>query len=502
MSSAIDVSPWSTVPSIREYYKGKSVFITGASGFAGKSLVQRLLQTCQVDKVYILLRGKRGVNFTDRFNAYLKEEVFSYFIDKSVLDKIIPVEGDISLTRLGLSDPDHQKLADNVSIVFHAAASVKFNEQFKQAVILHVFGTQQVLELCRKMKKFESIIHLSSISAWFVKQRLEEKVYSHAVDPKLLIHEIETMSDREIEELANDYIGDYPKYANTYFFTKTISEVLLKTYAKDLKVGIVRLPFMGGAYKEPIPGWFDSLQTTNAMLVCVATGTLRTVAIEPDTKPDYLPIDCCSNALITVAWHMSCGPKEESLQVFNVTPKPSEVPTVHEAHVVAAQLGRQYPSIRQLLPPASPMKSKPGKVTFYIHTFITMFIAYCVDFTLLMSGKKAFFARLCRKINQGTAEITVLLHKTRIYSDVVNIKNVFASISQEERDIFYCDPAAIQWRQLLTDMWFRVRRTLLKEPDSNLAEAITRMKRLNKMYRTLRFAFGMAIVLAALNYLL
>jgi hypothetical protein len=46
---------------IANYYKNKSVFITGGSGFVGKALVEKLLRSCyDLNKIYLLLRHKKG----------------------------------------------------------------------------------------------------------------------------------------------------------------------------------------------------------------------------------------------------------------------------------------------------------------------------------------------------------------------------------------------------------------------------------------------------------
>jgi FlaA1/EpsC-like NDP-sugar epimerase len=47
--------------SIAEFYGGKNILITGATGFMGKVLVEKLLRDClQVKCIYILVRMKRG----------------------------------------------------------------------------------------------------------------------------------------------------------------------------------------------------------------------------------------------------------------------------------------------------------------------------------------------------------------------------------------------------------------------------------------------------------
>lgn len=46
---------------IREFFKGKSIFITGGSGFMGKVLLEKLLYSCSdVKEIFLLMRPKRG----------------------------------------------------------------------------------------------------------------------------------------------------------------------------------------------------------------------------------------------------------------------------------------------------------------------------------------------------------------------------------------------------------------------------------------------------------
>lgn len=69
--------------------------------------------------------------------------------------KIVAINGDCSLAGLGLNLIDRQTLITNVQLVFHAAATVRFDEKLKLAVSINVCGTQEVLELCTHMTKLE-----------------------------------------------------------------------------------------------------------------------------------------------------------------------------------------------------------------------------------------------------------------------------------------------------------------------------------------------------------
>jgi len=54
--------------------------------------------------------------------------------------------------RLGINDEDYDMLVRNVSIVFHVAATVRFDEPIRDAIIKNVRGTREVVRLSEQMK--------------------------------------------------------------------------------------------------------------------------------------------------------------------------------------------------------------------------------------------------------------------------------------------------------------------------------------------------------------
>lgn len=51
----------SELTELQSFYKGKNVFVTGATGFMGKVLIEKLLYSCSdLNRIYILIRSKRG----------------------------------------------------------------------------------------------------------------------------------------------------------------------------------------------------------------------------------------------------------------------------------------------------------------------------------------------------------------------------------------------------------------------------------------------------------
>lgn len=64
--------------SIAEFYAGKNVLITGATGFMGKVLVEKLLRSCpQVRALYLLVRPKAGQSMQQRVSDMMACKVTS-----------------------------------------------------------------------------------------------------------------------------------------------------------------------------------------------------------------------------------------------------------------------------------------------------------------------------------------------------------------------------------------------------------------------------------------
>lgn len=45
---------------IAEMFNGKTIFITGGTGFVGKPLIEKFLRSTNVKKIYLLIRPKKG----------------------------------------------------------------------------------------------------------------------------------------------------------------------------------------------------------------------------------------------------------------------------------------------------------------------------------------------------------------------------------------------------------------------------------------------------------
>ncbi len=79
-----------------------------------------------------------------------------------MVDKIVPIEGDIVKDGLQLKPQDRERLVNELDIIINCAASVDFNERLCDAFQINYFGCLRMLDLAEECKKLQVFTHVST----------------------------------------------------------------------------------------------------------------------------------------------------------------------------------------------------------------------------------------------------------------------------------------------------------------------------------------------------
>ncbi|XP_054167680.1 putative fatty acyl-CoA reductase CG5065 [Oppia nitens] len=386
---------------ISEYFNGKSVFITGVTGFIGKVLLEKLLRSCPgIDKIYVLIREKKGLLVSERLDKVLEAKLFSFCLDvDTIRKKVVAIDGDLSVEGMGLKESDRQLLVQKVAIVFHVAGDVKFNETIRDAVTNNLIGTKYITQLCRQCLALEALVHVSTAYAFCQHSDLEERIYPMTVSPEEVINAVETMNDKELTRYTEPLLEGRP---NCYTFAKALAEHIVHRDRPDrLPVAIVRPSIVLPTYQDPTPGWIDCFNGATGIGVVGSLGIMRIADYDGQKHTSFIPADMIANALVAAAWHL-VATRPTDVQIYHLASEPHNTPAVGKIIAAFVLAQQDSPSIKVVRPHAGIPQYRPSRLRVWLTVMVShLMFAYLVDAIIWLLGHKPILVSVTNRMHNG-----------------------------------------------------------------------------------------------------
>jgi NAD(P)-dependent dehydrogenase (short-subunit alcohol dehydrogenase family) len=203
-------------------------FVTGATGFIGRFLLEQLLAR-ENAKIYVLVRESSR----DKFEA-LKERYGARG------DKLIPVWGDVTTSGL-VSATDFKKLHGKIDHVFHLAAIYDMNLDDETADRINIGGMRNVIGFVNDLGGDVRLHHVSSVAVAggdFVGrftedmfdegQRLSHPYYRTKFESEAIVRnecKVPYRIYRPGAVVGSSETGEMDKIDGPYYFFKTIQKI-------------------------------------------------------------------------------------------------------------------------------------------------------------------------------------------------------------------------------------------------------------------------------------
>jgi long-chain acyl-CoA synthetase len=498
------------LPPLVEVLSGKSVLLTGATGFLGKVVLYLLLRKHpELSCLYLLIRGDSRSSL-NRFRREildspvmgpLREHLGSKF-DRYVEERVVVLPGDIVTPGLISGDVTWRSKPD---VVVHCAGLVNFEASLEKALNINVIGVKNVIDFCRKQGA--ALIHVSTCyvagaadghrfedelpidwcpagaSKFSVQREIKdalaacERVDAESRDRSQIAFLTEGVNDSADAESFHEvrrkqWVEEQLKergreralrwgWPNSYSYSKSLGEQLVLA-ARDLNVTVVRPSVIESALKDPFPGWNQGANTS-APLTYLSSRGYRFYPARPRLVLDVIPVDLVANAIIPIMGALLLGRHQQIYQLCtsDVNPLPmrrlvelTALSNRREHRRSGGPLGRLAPHLEAVV---------VGQNTYdLVSRVLPAILKRVASLGKVVAGDRA----LVRKLDQGIARICRSAELARSLVEVYrpyiheltytfhgrNIRDLYSALAPADVAQHPFEPEKIDWN----DYWVNV----------------------------------------------
>ncbi|CAL7948511.1 unnamed protein product [Xylocopa violacea] len=433
---------------IRKFYAGKVILLTGFTGFLGTIILEKLLRTCtEIDKIYIMIREKRGVKVDERIKKYFENPIFNTLrnVNPHFMQKVVPFYGDLIKSDLGISKEDRRCLAENVNIIIHNASSVYFNAKLSHCLRINVIGTQKMLELGLECSRLEAFVYVSTAYSHHYNKQIEETFYQPPVDLKVIEDMIQADEENATglsQEVTNDIIG---KWRNSYAFSKATTEGLVETFSRktSLPCVIYRPSIIVYTNEEPIPAWMGNKNGPIHMTIFCALGFMHVIPAPKDCILDLIPVDLTTNGLLALIWDYVVHRQSNEPQVYNYGSSdwnPNNLGLAYKSFCVSC---REVPPIKMIWYPFLNYISN-FYVFLVLHTLFHVLPAMLLDLIRVICGKKPLAVNMLLVLGRNFGALYYFMNENWIIK-TDKLKGVLNYMNAADLKEFPFDLKAFDW---------------------------------------------------------
>ncbi|OIW20697.1 hypothetical protein TanjilG_21030 [Lupinus angustifolius] len=266
--------PMMELRSVSDFFRGKTILVTGATGFLAKVFVEKILRVQpDIKKLYLLVRASDPYLATQRLhNEVFKKDLFRVLQDKwganfdsFISKKVVAVAGDVSRDMLGFIDVKlSEEMLKEINIIVNSAATTNLDERFDVAMGTNTVGAFNVLNFAKSCQKIEIILHVSTA---YVCGQGEGLIAEEPIHMGQTLNKCRRLDINLEKQLIQEKLSELrAQNANEETITKTMKK-------------------------------FGMIRTMDFLIAAYCQGTLTSFVGHSDTVLDTIPADMVVNSM-------------------------------------------------------------------------------------------------------------------------------------------------------------------------------------------------------------
>ncbi|XP_020585173.1 fatty acyl-CoA reductase 2-like [Phalaenopsis equestris] len=472
---------------IAKFPRGKSFFITGATGFLAKVYIYKILRTTpDVCKIFLLIQSNSKEGASDRVKKEilntelfkLLQEIHGNDYQDFMMKKLIPVMGNVREVNLGIEATVAEEISKEVDVIVNSAANTTFDERYDIALDINTIGAFRLLSFAKRFKRLKLFLQISTAYVNGKRQgKVMEKPFliGDSIAKELVSDEISAKSmpwldieaeirlafssvkapdnallKQEMKELGLERANIYG-WQDTYVLTKAMAEMLIDCLRGDIPVVIIRPSVIESTWKEPFPGWIEGNRMMDPVVLSYGKGHLTGFLADPKGVLDVVPVDMVVNATLGVMAKHGWT-KEPGIHIYHVASSIVNPINIQELFDLCHKHFKSFPIIDSKGQPIEVLQVElfddAKKFSCYVNSNLMQQMCLLKN---VSKKRKGIYMKIVDQIKY----LASIYEPYTFYGgrfDNTNTQNLMAEMSEEERKKFGFDVGEINWQDYIPNV--------------------------------------------------
>jgi long-chain acyl-CoA synthetase len=248
-----------------------NVLITGGTGFVGKAVLARLVETQSYGTIYLLVRGRQGQTAAERV-AGIVRKMFPPHKAERLLGRIHAVTGDLTQPGMGIGEEDLETMRGDVHQILHVGASTDFGAPLEESRLSNVEGTRHALDLAVELRETGVLRRFDYVSTAYVAGKTPG-----------------VMDEGDLDRRQ--------EFSNSYEQSKYEAEMLVREYTSRLRIAIYRPSIVVG---DSNSGYTPHFKVLYWPLLLLSKNLLPFFAVNQRAVLDVVPVDYVADGIVAL----------------------------------------------------------------------------------------------------------------------------------------------------------------------------------------------------------
>uniref|UniRef100_A0A8D8PYG1 Fatty acyl-CoA reductase n=1 Tax=Cacopsylla melanoneura TaxID=428564 RepID=A0A8D8PYG1_9HEMI len=247
---------------------------------------------------------------------------------------------------------------------------------------------------------------------------------------------------------------------NSYIFTKSISEDIVRQNMQDLPLVVVRPSIVMPTLEEPMSYWLRNYNGFLSLVAGSGLGIIQVFHYTKTIKADFTPGDLTANCILAVGWHKATQPA--SPQIYNCVGSDSNVLVDEMVHETRRYYLASKEAVSKLVWKSHIVHAENTYLLFFLYYILHVIPGLFFSLAELYLNRKPIIMKIYRKFFLFNTMVRYFACNEWLFAND-NTTSLLTRLNPRDRELFDFDMGSVSWLKFCSVLYRCVALYIIKD---------------------------------------